>query len=214
MPAEKAQIASKDGNIKVACLFNPENYSISRTNEWDVKIAKGENIPKVKFSGGKPSVLKMKLFFDTYEKGTDVRQETQGLWEMMRIDTSGRNSSTNKGEPPKVIFKWGKMWTFEAVITSLSQAFNFFLNDGTPVRSTVDVTFKQAKDDLKFTRTNPTSGGGERHRVHVVQAGERLDWIAYQEYGDPTMWRLIAEANDLVRPRELRPGQKLIIPAP
>ena len=213
MTDEKAQIVSKDKKIKVQCLFNPTEYSIGRSNKWDVKLAKGENIPKVSFTGGEPASLTMKLLFDTFEKGTDVRQETKGLWEMMRIDTSGTNSSTSKGEPPKVIFQWGKLWSFEAVIEKISQKFNLFMSDGTPVRSTVDVTFKQVQDEMKFAGTNPTSGGGEPQRVHVVQAGDRLDLIAYQEYGDPSMWRLIADANNLIRPRHLRPGQKLVIPA-
>jgi len=66
---------------------------------------------------------------------------------------------------------------------------------------------------MQFAGTNPTSGGGEPHRIHVVQAGERLDWIAYKEYGNPTLWRHIARENNLIRPHRLRPGQKLIVPA-
>jgi nucleoid-associated protein YgaU len=31
-------------------------------------------------------------------------------------------------------------------------------------------------------------------------AGERLEEIAFLYYGDPSAWRLIAEANDIVDP--------------
>jgi len=213
MALEKATISSKSMGITVKCLFNPKEYTLSRSNSWDIKMVKGTNIAEVTFGGGEPATLKMQLFFDTFAEGTDVRKHTQGLWKLMRIDPSTINPTTQKGEPPRVVFTWGECWSFEAVITTLSQTFTLFLDTGIPVRSTVDVTFKQVQDEMKFAGTNPTSGGGEPHRIHVVEAGERLDWIAYKEYGDPTLWRLIARENDLIRPHDLRPGRKLIIPA-
>ena len=212
MSLEKAEIATEDGSIKVSCLFNPKEYTIARYNRWEVTIAKGKNIPTVEFSGGQPATLRMQLFFDTYETGIDVRKHTEGLWKMMRIDEDTQQQETGKGEPPKVVFTWGRNWTFDAVIENISQRFTLFKADGTPVRSTVDVSFKQIKDELKFAGTNPTSGGGKAQRVHIVEAGDRLDWIAYQEYRDSTKWRLIAEANNLMRPRQLRPGLRLIVP--
>jgi nucleoid-associated protein YgaU len=213
MSLEKATISSESMGISVECLFNPKEYTLSRSNSWDIKIVKGTNIAEVTFGGGEPAQLKMQLFFDTFAAGTDVREHTQGLWRLMRIDPSTINPTTQKGEPPRVVFAWGECWSFDAVIMSLSQTFTLFLASGIPVRSTVDITLKQVQDEMAFAGTNPTSGGGEPHRVHVVEAGERLDWIAYKEYGDPTMWRLIARENDLVRPHDLRPGRKLIIPA-
>ncbi len=206
MALEKATITGQDVDITVDCLFNPKEYTLSRTNDWEIKMLKTSNVPEVSFGGGKAAVLKMQLFFDTFAEGTDVREHTAGLWRLMRIDDQLE-------EPPWVLFEWGQTWTFEAVIVSLSQTFTLFLDTGIPVRSTVDVSFKQVKDEMRFAGTNPSSGGGEPHRVHVVQAGERLDWIAHKEYGDSTLWRYIARENDLIRPNHLRPGQKLIIPA-
>jgi nucleoid-associated protein YgaU len=213
MSLTKATITGVGTDIKVTCLFNPKEYTMSRTNQWKIDFKPGQNIPEVTFSGGQAAQLKMQLFFDTYELGTDVRKHTQGLWKLMRVDPDKKHAKSQKSEPPKVRFSWGDFWSFDAVIQSLSQTFTLFLPTGVPVRSTVDVVFQQIQDEMKFAGTNPTSGGGEPHRVHVVQAGERLDWIAYRAYGDPTQWRPIAQANGLDRPHRLRPGQKLIIPA-
>jgi hypothetical protein len=212
---KKATIAGEYNGqkIEVECLFNPKQYTISRTNSWTFKWSKGSNIPEPEFSTGDPATLKMQLFFDTTADNSDVRSKTKGLWQLMRIDPSKVNKKTKKAEPPEVMFQWGSIWSFSAVITSLAQTFTLFLKDGTPVRATVDITFKQAADELRFAATNPSSGAGEPHRVYTVKAGDRLDWIAYQEYGDPAMWRLIARENHLIRPRRLRPGETLIIPA-
>lgn len=206
MELAKATISGEDVDITVDCMFNPKEYTLSRSNQWTVDLRTGSNQPEVTFGGGGAASLKMQLFFDTFSLGTDVREHTEGLWQLMRIHE-------DEEEPPKVVFTWGQHWSFVAVIEQLSQTFTLFLPTGIPVRSTVDITFKQAEDEMEFAGTNPTSGGGEPHKVHVVQAGERLDWIAYKEYGDATLWRQIAEENDLIRPNQLRPGQKLIIPA-
>lgn len=44
------------------------------------------------------------------------------------------------------------------------------------------------------------------------QAGERLDQIAYQAYGNPAGWRLLALANDIDHPLQLAAGRMLQIP--
>ena len=43
--------------------------------------------------------------------------------------------------------------------------------------------------------------------------GESLSQVAGQVYRDPTLWRVIARANDIRDPRRLEPGRVLTIPA-
>ena len=83
---------------------------------------------------------------------------------------------------------------------------------GSVVRASVQVTFTQHKDLEDYTNQNPKSGGGNIERVWRVIAGDRLDTIAYQVYGDATKWRMIASYNGIVNPLKLQPGQQLIIP--
>jgi len=49
-------------------------------------------------------------------------------------------------------------------------------------------------------------------KARTIYAGDRLDLIAWEEYGDCSKWRLIAKANELVDPLHLRSGQTLIVP--
>lgn len=208
---EPAVILNKDTGEMVRCMFNPHEYTLTKRNRWERGETKGKNVPRIKFSQGGAQTLKLKLFFDTYAEGMDVRLHTDPLWTMMMVNTDKVNPRTNKSEPPPVSFQWGGL-AFDAVITNMTQAFTLFLKDGTPVRTTVDITLEQLGDEGDFPGQNPTSGGGEAHRARIVQAGERIDLIAYQEYEDATQWRLIAEANGLVDPQRLRPGQRLVIP--
>ena len=192
-------------------MFNPHEYTLTKQNRWQRGETKGKNVPRIKFSQGGAQTLKLQLFFDTYAESTDVREHTNPLWTMMMVNTDKTNPRSNKSEPPPVSFQWGGL-QFDAVITNLTQKFTLFLKDGTPVRTTVDISLEQLGDEDDHPRQNPTSGGGDAHRTRIVQAGERIDLIAYEEYEDATQWRRIADANGLEHPLRLRPGQRLVVP--
>ena len=51
------------------------------------------------------------------------------------------------------------------------------------------------------------------HAVHKVISGDSLASIAYREYGDPSMWRPLAAANNIDDPIRLPVGTTLIVPA-
>ena len=79
---------------------------------WNKKNVKEGNVPLFEFGGGQAADLTMDLFFDTYEKGEDVRNHTKKIWKLMEVPKDGV-------EPPQCQFMWGKAWYFKAVIRSL-----------------------------------------------------------------------------------------------
>lgn len=195
----------------VSCMFNPHEYTLTKQNRWEAGETKGKNTPNIKFKQGGAQNLKLQLFFDTYADGTDVREHTSGLWDMMMVTEEEKNQKNNKSEPPKVAFHWGGFY-FKAVVTNITQRFTLFDKEGVPLRTTVDVTFQQVEDPEDHAGQNPTSGGGPPLKTHIVEAGERLDLIAAKIYGDASQWRRIAQANQLIHPLRLREGQQLVIP--
>ena len=215
----KAEIVSTESGERVKCLFNPKEYTFSKQNNWKDQQT-GKNGPQIEFGGGQPATLQMELFFDTYahfkSSGAppkDVRKEyTDKIWKLMIVDPKLTDAKNKKGRPPKVIFSWGQTWLFKAVITSITQKFTMFIADGTPVRATLNVSFRQVEDEGALARQNPTSGGVGGERIWTVNEGDTLGLIAYRELGDATRWREIADANQLTRVRRLRPGTVLVIP--
>ena len=214
----KAVIMNVDSGDRVECLFNPQEYTFAKQNNWEKKKTTGGNVPQITFSGGEPATLQMELFFDTYADAKngaaeDVRKKyTDKIWKLMIVDESLKDKKSKKGRPPKVRFQWGSAWSFNAVIKSVQQRFTLFLSDGTPVRATLSVLFQQLTDEASLAPQNPTSGGLGGERVWTVSEGDTLGAIAHREYGDTSRWRLIAEANRLTSVRELRAGQILVIP--
>ena len=162
----------------------------------------------VNFTGGKAATLSLDLFFDTTDTGADVRNYTEKLLALTVV------RSAAQGQPPVCRFVWGKLSSFLAYVPSVSVTFTMFRPDGTPIRAEAKVELTQYLDEGLFPAQNPTSYS-EVRKTWVVVEGQRLDWIAYKEYGDPAHWRHIAQTNNLTNPFDLRPGQILkLVPLP
>ncbi|MCA9934697.1 MAG: LysM peptidoglycan-binding domain-containing protein [Ardenticatenaceae bacterium] len=202
-----ANIKSTTGDISVDCMFNPEWYTVTKTNEYD-QGAQLVKPPKPEFKRfGRSTLTLSQLIFDTYETGDDLTSITNKLWDFMRpVDSNDPKSS-----PPEVKFKWSS-FEFTAVITNMTVKYTLFDKDGKPVRAEVSMTFIQSEDPTRYPHQNPTSGGGPIQELHRVVSGDRLDLIATEAYGDATKWRHIAEYNKIRNPRDLRPGQLITIP--
>jgi nucleoid-associated protein YgaU len=211
---EKAVIRNADGGAKaggeIKCLFNPNEYTFVKQNSWTPHPDKGGNLPRLEFGGGSAQTLSMQLFLDTSTTGKDVRDTIKQFLELMKVNEKLKDSASNKGRPPRVEFSWGKVWSFKAVITRLTQKCTLFRDDGVPVRATLDVEFLQAEES-QLQPQNPTTPGKAGYKRYVVGDGDTIDWISFSEYGDASMWRYIADTNSLDDPGRLRPGQVLSI---
>jgi nucleoid-associated protein YgaU len=118
----------------------------------------------------------------------------------------------NKPSPPWVVFQWGGLTSFPAYVSSVTAKYTLFTPSGTPVRALCTVTLEEISGEKR--RQNPTSGALAACDVHVVVAGDTLASVAYRAYGDPGLWREIASANGISDPMRLRPGTRLLVPAP
>lgn len=208
----KAVLINVETDERIACLFNPSEYTVSKTNVWKPGKRSGANTPSLEFGNGAPASLSMELLFDSYGEGDVRKAYTDAVLALMLVDRKLKDRKNKKGRPPRVRFQWGGTWSFVAVLTSVSQRFTLFESDGTPVRATLSVEFQQVEDEARKPRQNPTSGGDGGERVWTVVEGDTLEMIAHDAYGDATMWRPIASANRLDRVRDLDVGAELIVP--
>lgn len=119
---------------------------------------------------------------------------------------------SGKNPPAKMVFEWGA-FKFRGLIKSLNLDYVMFSEDGTPLRAKASLTLMEYRHRDTYRRQNPSSGGGPTERVWVVKGNQRLDTIAAEVYGDATLWRYIAQHNQLENPNELKAGQELAIPA-
>lgn len=208
MALEKAHLQplDVDGNPKGAridVLFNPAEYSIQKGNQFAETALLGLPTPIRQFTSGGAETLTLDLFFDTYEKGEDVRLYTEKVAGLLNIDPELHT-------PPTLKFIWGKL-EFKCVLEQVTKKFTLFLSDGTPVRATLSVTFKEYKTIQEQLVSRPLQSA-DRTKFRIVKESESLWLIAAQEYDDPALWRPIAAKNEIANPRFLTPGLELTIP--
>lgn len=195
-------------NEVVKFMFNPYEYTITKQNTWQDKPVIGQNLPMVTFQQGGAETLNLTLHFDNQASGGDVRIFSQPLWKMMMIDASTKNASSGKGEPPPVMFEWGKLH-FKAVITSMSQKFLLFSENGVPLRCTVDISLRQYLDDADIAPQTPgQSSSGQTPSSATMVQGQRLDNVSASS-GGAADHRAIAEANNIDNPLNVPAGTKL-----
>ena len=215
---KKAELAI-DGGDTIPVLFNPTDYTITKTNTWNFKEVQGQSLPPPEFGGGAPRQLTLSLLLDNslLEGSQTVKDITDKLFKMMEVD-DGQPAGGTRASPPKVTFRWGAVDTFLAVCTSLTVAYQLFEPNGMPIRADVKLDLKQADQASTASSgsaqkgTNPTTRAMEGHGVHTVQDGDSLPSIAYRAYGDATRWRAIAEANGIDNPLHVRRGSALVVP--
>ena len=207
---EKATISvrdpdpQKDSEIKqIKVLFNPEKYSLERNAVWEEKGRQ----KTLEFVGISRKSFSVELLFDTFEQASDVRTYTSEIVGLLdaTVDYKG------KKVPPVCLFSWGG-FHFRGIVEKVTQNFTIFLSDGTPARAVLTVGFKQFDYPSEQARGSPP---GDPTTVRTVKQGDSLSLIAAQEYGDPALWRIIADANPALasNPRTLTPGSPIVIPA-
>jgi hypothetical protein len=221
MALEKLTILIEGKPKPIKALFNPEQIQITRSgwSQWEGKL----------IGRDRPATVSVTLFFDTTllsansflsnlvsdnlpsiaanklidtVRPEDVRNYTQPIYNLTR--------KKGKNKPPFCRLRWGygNVLLERGFLRSVTKTLTHFLDDGTPVRATMDCAFEEILDTSHMLKVqNPIDDP-----IRVVRRGETLSSIAKEEFEDPSLWRIIAEANKLDNPRQISPGQRLSVP--
>ena len=212
---EKAFLEIEGSAETMPCMFNPAELSVSQVQ----LLVRGFPCRHRVFRRSStwapiPGRCRCNLTFDTTDTGEAVTKHTGKVLKLMDVDPSlpGTDPQTNNARPPYVIFHWGNLHSFKAVVSSLNLQFTYFSSTGVPLRAKVDLLadavrrvrgIRTAEPDVRHA--GPASGAPGPARRDA-----RPDLGPY--YGDSTRWRAIAAANGVVDPLALRTGSLLSIP--
>lgn len=228
MALTRAKLTSKQqGFTAIELLINPTELSVTRTVNYAEQAIPGLEMPLLQFVRGQSDQLQFELFLDRASEGSSGLSGTRnGIADDLVHLRSLVRVNKHTHAPPIVTLEWGTTTNqdagsqsepqprgyFTGVVTSLTERFVLFMEDGTPERARVSLTLKSWESpDAQVARIDRQSP--DRSRTWVVQEGDRLSAIAAHAYGDPSLWRHIAQANDIQRPRDLQIGALLNLPA-
>ena len=200
--AEKSNPGDFSDEIKV--LFNPSEITMT--------IPGGTMGQHGLVSAASQTSLSLNLFFDTTLQKyppENVQKYTKKI-----VSLTQPRIGKDQKRPPRCKLIWGTISGKDSVLLAdcfletVTKKLTHFLEDGTPVRATLDCSFKEWKDPEKQKKiANPIDDP-----VRIVKRGETLSSIATEEFGDPALWRIIAKENRIINPRNLEPGTVLTIP--
>src|SRR4051794_275026 len=114
MEFQRASI-KPEGGEEFQVLFNPTQYSIDKANQIAEAGIPGLEAPVLQYVHGNTRTLAMELFFDTYEEGTDVRDHTGKVYNLLLIDPETH-------VPPICQITWG-CFSFRGVVDRISGKF-------------------------------------------------------------------------------------------
>lgn len=206
MNLKKAYIQPLNGKNTqpIEVLFNPAEYTLDKSNQFQSTPIVGLSTPLTQFINGNARTLTMDLFFDTYERNIDVRTYTSKVQALLEIDS-------DLHAPPICQFVWDSI-ILKATIEKITSKYTMFLPDGTPVRATLNVTFKEyatLSEQLSQNRLQSAT----KTRIIITQQGDALWLIASRYYGDPGHWRVIAKENNIDDPLCIQAGMELRLPS-
>ncbi|MGI9332480.1 MAG: LysM domain-containing protein [Gammaproteobacteria bacterium] len=198
------EIVRPQGQPAVPIHFNPTEYQIQKSNSFAEIAIPGLETPPLQFVRGAVEKLTTELLVDTSDTLEDVREKyTDRLRDLMRI-------KSDLHAPPIVRLVWDKD-LFTGVVDKLSITYVMFTPQGVPIRAKLNLSLMEYRP-VEEQVDDPPRNSPDVDKAHVVRRGDTLANVAYLAYNDPTEWRQIAINNDILDPRELRPGEELQIP--
>ena len=157
----------------------------------------------------------------------DVRDLTRPIWSL----AENAEGADGYGAPPLIRLIWGRSWNLPGVIVAIAERLERFTSNGVPQRSWLRVRLRRVSESLG--RTAPRRPATPQFELPVLDdpmlldtapyvdmlvddlglPAQRLDQIAAERYGDPSLWRLIASLNNIDHPLRLSEGMSVVLPA-
>ena len=168
----KAKLKIEAGD-EIECLFNPKDYSVSKTNNYKADAKQGATQATPQFTGGTPWEMTLQLMFDStlLKPAKSVKDVTGTLFNAMNASMDEHGKAKNTKRPPTITFQYG-WFSFVGVCKNLKVAYTLFTPAGEPIRA--DVTLALMQYEQPKTGQNPTTRSESLQGAHVVRDGDSL----------------------------------------
>lgn len=191
----------------IEAQYNPSELTLQKGAQIAEQNIPGLDSPLLQFIRGQTEKLSVELTLDegsTPPYGMPFKLLLESLYQLVKVQPKTH-------APPRVEVVWGWALPFPAVTESVQRKFTLFDRAGNPTRAVVSLSFRGFRTlDTQLKELNLQSS--DHTKLTVVRAGDRLDTIAFREYGDSGVWPDVAAFNRIENARRLIPGTTLRLP--
>ncbi len=197
-------------------MFNPETYSLTYQNKFAAPQGINTSGKQQIYSYSLPAHLALTLIFDN-SRGPHLgglnsivgglKPISQQIQTFYRITTK---MDGHKHSPHELKIEWGSLH-FEGYLEQLTIHYTLFDRAGIPLRAELKTQFVASADKKKLAMLENKSSP-DLTKIVTVNEGDKLPQLAKQEYGDPSHYIAIAQANHLNHFRSLVAGRRLVFP--
>ena len=137
--AELVVIQSNSANsgLRIPIKLILRSYKLTKQNIYAEIAIPGLSGAPLQFIRGQPKLLSMVLYFDSRDAGTDVRQLTQRVSDLMQVDGQAHT-------PPVLRFEW-QGFSLKCVLESADEKIVSLFPDGKPSRARMQVALKEMR---------------------------------------------------------------------
>lgn len=128
---------SAQAGRRIAIRFILRSYKLSKQNIFAEQSIPGLPGAPLQFLRGQPTLLSMEMYFDARDENRDVRESTNDIARLMKVDRALH-------APPVLRFEW-KGFSLKCVLESATEEIISLFPDGRPARAKVHATFKEMK---------------------------------------------------------------------
>jgi len=122
---------------RIAFRFVLRSYRLSRQNIYTEQSIPGLPGAPLQFLRGQPRLLSMVMYFDARNENRDVRELTDDIARLMKVDQATH-------APPVLRLEW-KGFSLRCVLESATEEIISLFPDERPARARMNATFKEAR---------------------------------------------------------------------
>jgi Contractile injection system tube protein len=122
---------------RIAIKFILRSYKLSKQNIYTEQSIPGLSGAPLQFLRGQPKILSMVLYFDARNENRDVRELTDNVAHLMKVDRATH-------APPALRFEW-KGLSLQCVLESATEEIISLFPDGRPARAKLHASFKEMR---------------------------------------------------------------------
>lgn len=189
-------------------LVNPENYKVRDEQQYAVSdTVNGSSAQTVKYKGGAAGLFELALFFDGTGVITDEKVDDQ----VKKVKDLIYTYNGDIHEPNYLKVYWGTQSLFQGRLKSWNVNYTMLDMDGTPLRAEATIVII-ASISAKKKALEEKKNSADLTHVRTVLAGDNLPLMCYRIYGDSSYYIKVAQHNELIHFRDLKPGDKIVFP--